>query len=100
MVSNTMKNIILLVIVAILIVVPLIYYNGHGEDDGYFGGSDDAGGQAIEKNNPGYQVWAEPLWEPPSGEIQSLLFCLQTAIGAIIIGYIFGYWKGQSKSKK
>lgn len=100
MVSNTMKNIMLLVIVAILIVVPLIYYNGHGEDDGYFGGSDDAGGQAIEENNPDYQIWAEPLWEPPSGEIQSLLFCLQTAIGAIIIGYIFGYWKGQSKSKK
>ena len=97
MVSNTTKNIILLLIVGVLIVLPLAYYNGHGEDDGYFGGSDDAGGDAITENNPDYQVWAEPLWEPPSGEIQSLLFCLQTAIGSIIIGYIFGYWKGQSK---
>ena len=59
--------IILLLIVGVLIVLPLAYYNGHGEDDGYFGGSDDAGGDAITENNPDYQVWAEPLWEPPSG---------------------------------
>ncbi|MCD7782197.1 MAG: energy-coupling factor ABC transporter substrate-binding protein [Methanosphaera sp.] len=91
---------VLLVIVAILIILPLSMYNGLGEDEGYFGGSDDAGGEAIEENNPDYEVWAEPLWEPPSGEIQSLLFCLQTAIGTIIIGYYFGYWRGQKKAKE
>ena len=94
---KTKMYILLLVIVAIIVIAPLAMYNGLGENQGYFGGSDDAGGDAITENNPDYQVWAEPLWEPPSGEIQSLLFCLQTAIGAIIIGYIFGYWKGQSK---
>lgn len=93
------KNIGILVIVAILIVAPLIMFNGHGEDDGYFGGSDDQGGQYIEENNPDYQIWAEPFWEPPSGEIESLLFCLQAAIGSIIIGFIFGYWYGGSKAK-
>lgn len=93
------KNIGLLIIVAILIIFPLAIYNGHNEDDGYFGGSDDAGGEAIMKNNPNYTVWAQPLWEPPSGEIQSLLFCLQTAIGAIIVGYIFGYWHGGRKAR-
>ncbi|MBE6487973.1 MAG: energy-coupling factor ABC transporter substrate-binding protein [Methanosphaera stadtmanae] len=94
------KNIGILIIVAILIVAPLIIFNGHGEDDGYFGGSDDQGGQYIEKNNPNYKVWATPIWEPPSGEIESLLFCLQAAIGAIIIGFIFGYWYGGKKAKK
>lgn len=93
------KNIGLLAIVAILILAPLIYFNGHGEDDGYFGGSDDAGGTAIEEANPDYKIWAQPLWEPPSGEIESLIFCLQTAIGAIIIGYIFGYWRGNKVEK-
>ncbi|OED30056.1 energy-coupling factor ABC transporter substrate-binding protein [Methanosphaera sp. WGK6] len=94
------KQIGLLVIVAILILAPLIIYNGVGEDEGYFGGSDDTGGEAIEENNPDYEVWAEPLWEPPSGEIESLIFCLQAAIGAIIIGYIFGYWHGGRKARK
>ena len=34
-----------------------------------------------------------------SGEIESLLFALQAAIGAIIIGYFFGYWRGQGKEE-
>ncbi|HII07957.1 MAG TPA: energy-coupling factor ABC transporter substrate-binding protein, partial [Methanosphaera sp.] len=54
----------------------------------------------IEENNPDYKVWAQPLWEPPSGEIESLLFCLQAAIGSIIIGFIFGNWYGGKKAKK
>ncbi|WP_409201076.1 energy-coupling factor ABC transporter substrate-binding protein [Methanobrevibacter sp. DSM 116169] len=90
------ENIILLVLVAIIAIAPLVMFNGLGEDDGYFGGADGAAGDAIEET--GYEPWAESLWEPPSGEIESLLFALQAAIGAIIIGYFFGYWRGQ-KSK-
>jgi len=41
---------------------------------------------------------ADPLWEPPSGEIESLLFGLQIALGAIIIGYFFGYYRGRNQS--
>ena len=37
------------------------------------------------------------LWEPPSGEIESLLFSLQVAIGAGAIGYIFGVLKERRK---
>ena len=37
--------------------------------------------------------------EPPSGEIESLLFALQAAIGAVIIGYFFGYWRGKGKEE-
>jgi len=94
------KNIVLLILVAILIIAPLVMFNGHGEDDGYFGGSDDQGGTAIEEANPDYEIWAESPWEPPSGEIESLLFALQAAIGAIIIGYVFGYWHGGNNAKK
>ncbi len=92
--------IILAVICIILFIAPLIIFNGHGEDDGYFGGADDAAGDAINESQGGkYEPWASSIWEPPSGEIESLLFALQAAIGAIIIGYFFGYWRGQ-KSKE
>ena len=89
--------IILLAVVVILFVAPLVMYNGHGEDEGYFGGSDGQAGEVIEQS--GYKPWISSVWEPPSGEIESLLFALQAAIGALIIGYAFGYWRGQSKKE-
>ena len=92
------RAIILLALVVVIIVFPLAIYNGKGEDQGYFGGSDDQGSQVIEET--GYVPWAHSLWEPPSGEIESLLFATQAAIGAIIIGYILGYWNGQAKERK
>jgi cobalt/nickel transport protein len=92
------RPIILLILVAAIVIFPLVFYNGLGEDQGYFGGADDQGSQAIEAT--GYHPWAQPLWEPPSGEIESLLFAVQAAIGAIIIGYVLGYYHGQSKAKK
>ena len=91
------ENIILGIIVVIILVVPLVMYSGLGEDQGYFGGSDDQGSDGVSET--GYEPWFSPFWEPPSGEIESLLFALQAAIGAIIIGYFFGYWRGQDKEE-
>ena len=68
-------------------------YNGLTEEDGKFTGSDDAASEQIEATD--FEPWFSSIWEPPSGEIESLLFALQAAIGAIIIGYFFGYWRGQ-----
>jgi cobalt/nickel transport protein len=42
-----------------------------------------------------YKPWFKPVWEPPSGEIETFLFSLQAAFGAIIIGYYIGYYKGK-----
>ncbi|MCG4586012.1 energy-coupling factor ABC transporter substrate-binding protein, partial [Anaerosalibacter bizertensis] len=51
----------------------------------------------IEEINPDYEPWFESLWEPPSGEIESLLFSVQVAIGAGVIGYILGNMKGKKQ---
>lgn len=92
------KPIILLLIAAIIIIIPMVMYNGLGEDQGYFGGADGEAQKAIEET--GYEPWFSSFWEPPSGEIESLLFALQAAIGAIIIGYVLGYYNGQAKERK
>ena len=89
--------IILAAVCIILFIAPLVMYSGLGEDEGYSGGSDDAASEQIEASN--YEPWFSSIWEPPSGEIESLLFALQAAIGAIIIGYFFGYWRGQGKEE-
>lgn len=89
------ENLILLILTIIIVIAPMVIYSGLGEDQGYFGGSDDQGSDAVTET--GYEPWFNSFWEPPSGEIESLLFAVQAAIGAIIIGYIFGYWRGQKK---
>ena len=91
------ENIILFIIVLVILIVPLAMYSGLGEEQGYFGGSDDQGSDGVSETR--YKPWFESFWEPPSGEIDSLLFAVQAAIGAIIIGYFFGYWRGQGKEE-
>ncbi|MDK2789702.1 MAG: cobalt/nickel transport protein [Methanothermococcus sp.] len=89
------KHILMIIGVIILTIAPLVMYSGLGEDEGYFGGADGAAEDAITELNPNYEPWFSPIWEPPSGEIESLLFALQAAIGAIIIGYFAGYNKAK-----
>ena len=86
------KNSILVLLIVAIIILPLIIKNGSE-----FEGADDQAGDVIGEINPDYQPWAEPLWEPPSGEVESLLFSLQVAIGAGAIGYILGTFKEKRK---
>ncbi|AKP66219.1 energy-coupling factor ABC transporter substrate-binding protein [Companilactobacillus ginsenosidimutans] len=93
--KNKKQNIILIILVILLVTGPLIFVQS-----GHFGGSDDKGTEQIKKNDPSYKVWAHPLWTPPSGEIETLLFTLQGSLGTGIIAYIFGYARGKNKSQR
>lgn len=84
------KNILLLILTVILIITPLIL-NSTAE----YGGADGEAESLISEINPNYKPWFNSLYEPPSGEIESLLFSTQVAIGAGIIGYFLGYKKGK-----
>lgn len=86
------KNMILLFIVIILAIVPLFIQKG-----AEFGGADGQAEEAIGEIAPDYQPWFQALWEPPSGEIESLLFALQAAIGAGFIGYFIGFMRGKNQ---
>jgi len=46
-----------------------------------------------------FQPWYQSIYTPPSGEIESLLFALQAAIGSLIIGYFLGYYRALAKVK-
>ncbi len=79
------KNFILIVAVIVLAVVPLYIAK-----DAEFGGADGEAMDAVAEVNSTYESWAEPLLEPKSGEIESLLFATQAALGAGIVGFVFG----------
>lgn len=85
---------LLCVVIAIL---PLLFIK-----DSEFGGADDAASGAISEilNVEEYEPWAAPIYEPPGGETESLLFCLQAALGAGIFGYGIGVLKERGKIRK
>ncbi|MGF1616120.1 MAG: energy-coupling factor ABC transporter substrate-binding protein [Gammaproteobacteria bacterium] len=90
-------NIILLILVGVLVFAPLLLPIADHLDEP-FSGVDGQAEAAIVETHPGYQPWFESFWEPPSGEIESLLFALQAALGAGLLGYYFGLRRGQSQA--
>lgn len=73
------KTLILLAMVAALMILP--FFINHG---GEFGGSDGEAESQI-GGGAGLSTWFQPLYEPASGEIESLLFTLQGSLGAAVI---------------
>lgn len=94
----------LLIVVLLMVVVPVFAKKG-----AEFGGSDDAGSQMIETISKDYEPWFTPVLETLiggelPGELESLLFCVQTGIGVGIIAFVMGRlverkkWEDREKS--
>ena len=91
-------------VVILLVIVPLFALKG-----AEFGGSDDAGSEMIsEIQGKEYEPWFTPVLETAlggelPGEIESLIFCLQTGIGVGIVAFVLGRFverkKWQDKEK-
>lgn len=79
----------LILSVIMLTVLPLIFVKGN------FEGADGQAEALITEIQPSYEPWFEPFIEPASSEVESLLFASQAAIGAGVIGYIIGLYKGR-----
>lgn len=79
------RNLLLLAAIVLLMVVPLIVM-----PQSQFTGSDNQALDLITASTPGYHPWAEPLWTPPGSSMESLLFTLQAALGAGLLGYYIG----------
>lgn len=84
------KHLILFLCAALIIIIPFLLNNGDTN------GTDDAASSEIE--NSGYIPWFEPIWEPPSSEIETLLFGVQAAVGLIIIATFMGYYRKKQNS--
>lgn len=90
--SMTRNNVILLLLTVLIVLTPLVLPGIQGA----FEGADGLVEEALKEQ--GVEPWFEAIWEPPSGEIESLLFALQAALGAGFFGYVLGLRKGkQSK---
>lgn len=82
---------VLALLVVLLFAGSFIIVLNTGEHE--WGGADGEAEDVIrEMTGDSYEPWFSPVYEPPSGEIESLFFSLQAAIGAIVIGFFFGYY--------
>ncbi|MFI5567426.1 energy-coupling factor ABC transporter substrate-binding protein [Streptomyces sp. NPDC051740] len=92
-------NMLLLVLVAALSVIPLVFGLGDHKEEP-FTGADAEAETAITEIDPDYEPWFSPLYEPPSGEIESALFALQAAIGTGVLTYYFGLRRGRRQGEE
>lgn len=98
--KNVLITVILLLIVLALILVPLFALKG-----AEFGGSDDAGSTKVEEIQGDYEPWFTPVLETAidgeiPGEIESLLFCVQTGIGVGVIAFLMGRFVERKKYER
>jgi cobalt/nickel transport protein len=89
------QNVLMMLAVVLLVALPLWMVKKpapgpDGKKVEIFRGADDQARDLIGTIAPGYRPWFKPVLEPPSGEIGSLLFALQAALGAGFIGYYVG----------
>lgn len=88
--ENRRMILILLAITVCLVFMPLFALKG-----AEFGGSDDAGSVMVEEIGGAYEPWFTPVLETMldgelPGEIESLLFCIQTGIGVGVLAFLMG----------
>lgn len=92
-------TVILLAAVVLLVVMPLLVLKG-----AEFGGSDDAGSKVVEAIQEDYEPWFTPVLEALiggeiPGEVESMIFCVQTGIGVGIIAFCMGRMVERKKWK-
>ncbi len=93
------RNLLLLLGVVALAIVPLVIHASKQGDD-VFSGADGQAQELIEQMQPDYEPWYQSFWEPPSAEIESMLFALQAAVGAGLVCYCIGYYRGRYLRQK
>ncbi|MYM32831.1 energy-coupling factor ABC transporter substrate-binding protein [Duganella sp. FT94W] len=99
------RNWMLALAVVLISVLPLLLVSAPPAAPGAeapetFGGADTRAQQAIGDIAPGYQPWFKPVFEPASAEIASLLFALQAAIGAGVIGFWLGISVARERARR
>lgn len=99
--SKNKKTVLVLLTAAVLIAVIPLFVRKSAD----FGGSDDAGSVMVEEIHGAYTPWFTPVLEQVldkelPGEVESLLFCVQTGIGVGILAFCMGRLVERKKWQK
>lgn len=93
-IRSRQHNWLLVAGVIALALFPVLFVRGE------YGGADGQGTEAIQKLQPSYKPWFEPVVSLPSGEIESLMFATQAALGAGVVGFVIGLYRGRALAEE
>ncbi len=89
----------LIVLVAVIAMFPLFFNYGDDDAEEPFAGTDATATEAIQEMDPNYEPWFEPLVGELPGEVESGLFALQAVIGAGVLFYVIGFYRGKAAAR-
>lgn len=91
-----------LIAVAIIIAVFPLFLLGTETSDGEetFGGTDDGAETVVEEQDPDYEPWFDSIIGELPGEVESGLFATQAALGAGVVGFALGNYRGRTKAEE
>ncbi|MDO5076100.1 energy-coupling factor ABC transporter substrate-binding protein [Corynebacterium sp.] len=78
---------------------PMFFNFGDPTAEEQFGGTDAAAESIVAETNPDYKPWFEPLVGELPGEVESGLFAFQAALGAGVLGFALGNYRGRSRAE-
>ena len=96
--KKTITVVVLIILIVAIIAGPLFLLK-----DAQFEGSDAEGSKMVSEVTGGeYEPWFTPILETLTGrewpgEIETLLFCIQTGLGVGILAFCFGYLVARKK---
>lgn len=86
------KNVTLLILAILIVGWPLV-----ARVASEYQGTDSQAQSVVEAIDPDYQPWFSSLIVLPGSEIESLLFALQAALGAGVLGFALGRMTARPK---
>jgi cobalt/nickel transport protein len=97
--ASGMKLEIITLGIILLFIAAFAYVSSTSRNNEWVGADSQAEDVISDLTGGSYTPWFQSIYEPQSGEIESLLFSLQAAIGSLIIGYFLGYYRAIAKMK-
>lgn len=90
----------LIVLALVIAAFPMFFNLGDPAVEEAFGGTDSAAESIVAEQDPTYQPWFDPIAGELPGEVESGLFALQAALGAGVLGYVLGVYRGRRKAEQ
>ena len=89
----------LIVLVVVIAMFPLFFNYGDDDAEEPSAGTDATATETIQEIDPNYEPWFEPLVGELPGEVESGLFALQAVIGAGVLFYVIGFYRGKAAAR-
>lgn len=93
--NNKAVTISLIVAAITIAAFPMFFNLGDPNAEEAFDGTYAGAESIVAEHNPDYEPWFSPLVGELPGEAESGLFALQAALGAGLLGYVLGFYRGR-----